>query len=329
MASSYSDNMSSFVNLRITEYPTSSAPSNIFFTANELHFITTSLVMISIVGTFQNLMVVAAVLLSRNRLLEIPSSWFVLSLATADAFVCGVSVPMYIIHLHVYIWEPFLVFGQFTTLVNGGSLFLLTFNRFLSIYDTLGYIKKVTVLRAQLLTIGIWLLAITLTIVTAVGKMYNIDNLVFLSIIYYVIINILTAGFHLYMFRISLIKTKEIRCQRFMVLSGQQRNAIREYNHLFRLVILVGTYIITWVPFIATLSATPENEERRSRTFQRQFALFYTLLSINSAIDPFLYFLRSQEFKMFTKKVNRIFSPAHRRVEPQIETFHIYGGSTF
>lgn len=321
MSSLYTDN--SLTDLLTTT--TSSVPPISFFSPNELCLITTALVLISVIGTFQNLMVVAAVFLSRNRLLDIPSSWFVLSLATADLFVCGVSVPTYIIHLYIYFWEPFLAFGQFTTLISAGSLVLLTFNRFLSIYDTLGYIKRMTVLRAQLLATGMWLLAITLTMISTLGKIYNTDNLVFVSIAYYVIINILTGGFHLYMFRVSWVKTKAIRGQRLVVLSGQQKNAIQEYNHLFRLVIIVGTYVITWVPFAATLAVTPENEERRSRSFQRQFALFYTLLSMNSAIDPFLYFLRSHEFKMFTQKVNRVLSRTQRRVRPQTESFHIYG----
>lgn len=307
---------------------TTFSPLNSFFTPNELHVVTVALVMISVIGTIQNLMVVVAMFVSRNRLLDIPSNWFVLSLATADLFVCGISVPIYIIHLHAFFWEPFLGFGQFTTLISGGSLFLLTFNRFLSVYDTLSYMKRMTVFRAQLFTMGMWFLAVTLTIITTVGKNYDMDNLVFLSIVYYVMINLLTVAFHLYMFRASFIKTKAIRGQRVVVLSGQQKNLIQEYNHLFRLVIVVGTYVITWVPFSATLSGTPEKEERLSRSFQRQFALFYTLLATNSAVDPFLYFLRSQEFKMFTQKVKRYLSPSKRRVESHIVAFHIHRSST-
>ena len=327
MTSLHTDNSSS-----LTELPTSASshvsPSS-FFTLNELYLITTALVLVSVIGTFQNLMVVGAIFFSRNRLLEIPSSWFVLSLATADLFVCSVSVPLYMVHLHLFFWQPFLAFGQFTTLISSGSLVLLTFNRFLSIYDTLGYIKIMTVIRAKFLAAGMWLLAITLTVITTLAKIYNADYLVFLSIGYYVIINILTAGFHFYMFRVSCIKTKAIRKQRLVVLSGQQRNAIQEYNHLFRLLLIVGTYIITWVPFAATLSSTPDNVGRRSPSFQRQFALFYTLLSTNSAIDPFLYFLRSEEFKMFTQKFNRIFHRRRPHVEPRAQSFHIYGRSSF
>ena len=317
----------------LTEFPTSAAshaPPILFFTSNELYLITISLVLISVIGTFQNLMVVTAIFLSRNRLLEIPSSWFVLSLATADLLVCSVSVPFYVIHLYFFVWQPFLAFGQFTTLISSGSLALLTFNRFLSIYDTLGYIKSMTLTRAQFLAAGMWLLGITLTVVTTLAKIYDADNLVFLSIVYYMILNVLTGGFHFYMFRISWIKTKAIRKQKLVVLSGQQKNAIQEYNHLFRLILIVGTYIITWVPFAAILSATPENEERISASFQREFALFYTLLCMNSAIDPFLYFLRSQEFKMFTQKINRVFSRTghQNRVEPRTQIFRIFETSS-
>ncbi len=326
MSSLYTDNSSLLTLFRAST--TSSVPANSFFTTNELCLIMTALVLISVIGTFQNLLVVAAVFFSRNRLLEIPSSWFVLSLATADLFVCGVSVPMYIIHLYLFVWEPFLAFGQFTTLISSGSLVLLTFNRFLSIYDTLGYIKNMTVNRAQSLAMGMWLLAIILTIISRLAQIYSAEYLIFLSITYYVIINILTAGFHLYMFRVSWAKTRAIKGQRLLVLSGQQKNAIQEYNHLFRLVLIVGTYVITWVPFATTLSATPDSEERRSRSFQRQFALFYTLLSMNSVIDPFLYFVRSHEFKMFTQKVNRVLSLRQCRVKPQIVTFHVHGTSS-
>ena len=326
MASLHGDNSSS---LTVVSTSATFSPSpNAFFTPHELRLVTAALVMISVVGTFQNLMVVVAMFVSRNRLLDIPSSWFVLSLATADLFVCGISVPIYIIHLHASFWEPFLGFGQFTTLVSGGSLFLLTFNRFLSIYDTLGYLKRMTVPRAQVFAMGVWLLAVTLTILTTVGKIYDIDNVVFVSIVYYVIINILTVTFHLYMFRASFMKTKAIRGQRVMVLSGQQKNTIQEYNHLFRLLVVVGTYVLTWVPFSAALSGTPDKEERLSRSFQRQFALFYTLLATNSTVDPFLYFLRSDEFKMFTQKVKRFLSLPQRRVEPQIVAFHIHRSSS-
>lgn len=297
-----------------------SFPPSFYFTGNELCLVTTALLFISVIGAFQNFMVVAAVFLSTNRLLEIPSSSFVLSLASADFLVCGVSVPMYLVHLYQSAWQPFLAFGQFTTLISGGSLLLLTFNRFLSIYDTFGYMKKMTVRRAQLLAIGVWLLATGLTITSRLEKFYDADYLVFVSIVYYVTINVLTGVFHLYMFRISWAKTRAIRCQRLAFLSGQQRNALREYNHLFRLLLIVATYVITWVPFSATLSATPADEERQSKPFQRRFALFYTLLSMNSTIDPFLYFLRSQEFKMFTEQFSRIFRGRKRRVQPGIES---------
>lgn len=295
-----------------------------FFTSKELGMITASLVMVAMIGTFQNLMVIAAVLFSRNNLLQIPSNWFVLSLATADFLVCSVSVPLYIVHLYVFIWQQFLAFGHFTTIISAGSLFLLTFNRFLSIYDTLSYMKRMTVFRAQSLAMGMWCVAISLAIINTLTKIY-VENVVFLSIAYYLIINILTAGFHLYMFRVSWKKTKAIRGQRLAVMSGQQKNVIQEYNRLLRLAIIAGTYVITWVPFTLTLSATPEDEERRSRTFQRKFALFYTLLSMNSAIDPFLYFLRSDEFKRVTKKLLRIWSRTQNRVEPQMNTFYIHG----
>ncbi|XP_028400052.1 cannabinoid receptor 1-like [Dendronephthya gigantea] len=284
---------------------------------------TASLILVSMIGTFQNLMVIAALLFSRNNLLQIPSNWFVLSLATADFLVCGVSVPLYIAHLHVFIWQHFLAFGHFTTIISAGSLFLLTFNRFLSIYDTLSYMKRMTVFRAKSLAMGMWCAAISLAIINTVTKNYVEKVAVFLSIAYYLMINILTAGFHVYMFRISWNKTKAIRGQRLAVMSGQQKNVMQEYNHLLRLAIIAGTYVITWVPFILTLSATPDDEERRSRTFQRKFALFYTLLSINSAIDPFLYFLRSEEFKKATKKILRIRSRTQNRVRPQMNAFHI------
>jgi hypothetical protein len=54
--------------------------------------------------------------------------------------ICDVSAK----GLYIYFWEPFLAFGQFTTLISAEILVLLTFNRFLSIYDTLGYIKRMT-----------------------------------------------------------------------------------------------------------------------------------------------------------------------------------------
>ena len=298
-----------------------SAPA---FSGDELLLLTVVLLLISLIGISQNIIVAAAIFLSRNRLLDIPSTWLLLSLTVGDLLVCSVSVPLHIVHLHKFYWEPMLMFAQLTTLVSSGSLVMLTFNRFISIFNTFSYMRRMTVRRAQMFALSVWIISLLLTICGTTGRIKKIQPLLYPAMGYYAVINVLTAGFHIYMFQKAWFKMRAIKKQCSNIMSGQQKTVIKEFHHFFRLFLVVGIYFVTWVPFIITLTLPQNDRERRMRWFQRRFTLCYTFLSINSVIHPIIYFLRGEEFKRFTRKLRPLVLPRSTNCERNRNVFYIH-----
>ncbi|CAB4017047.1 cannabinoid receptor 1, partial [Paramuricea clavata] len=121
------------------------------------------------VGLLENIVVVTIILHSRI-MLDFPSNWFVLSLAIADAIFCFAAIPLinalclgasYIILIGVV--------AQFVTIASAGNLFILTFNRFLSVYNSLRYPGLMTYRRAKCLVVIPWGIAFLMSVLVGIS----------------------------------------------------------------------------------------------------------------------------------------------------------------
>ena len=280
---------------------------SLFFSANEYWALNISLVTIALLGSIQNFSIILAIIHSRNNLLDVPSNWFVLSLAIADAMLSSIAAPLFVFHLRYSLWTFFESPAQLCGLANCTSIFALTLNRFISIHFPFQYTQRVTRQLAKRLSIGHWCVVFALATATKVSELTGIEPLRLIAIIFYPIINTLTVLLNVLMLRKAIEKRKLIEKQQASVLTGYQRNLITEFKSLFRLVLVMGTFCATWIPLVVTVSSVTVTHGRKSRVFQRRFALCFSLLSMNSVIDPLIYFLRSEEFYRFVRKVKRSF----------------------
>ena len=145
-----------------------------FFTATEKAGMMLCHSFLGAVGFLENLGVVLVVL--KNRImLDCPGNWFVLSLALGDALMCIV-VNLVVDITLAQRYLPFLstVF-RFLMLSTSGNLFMLTFNRFLSLYNSLRYPALMTTKRAKCLTLLPWIISFFIYAVNLkgiVGRVY-------------------------------------------------------------------------------------------------------------------------------------------------------------
>ena len=164
------------------------------------------------VGLLANIAVVAIIL--HNRImLEFPSNWFVLSLAIADAIFCFAAIPLinalcsgasYLILIGVI--------AQFLTIASAGNLFILTFNRFLSVYNSLRYPGLMTYRRAKCLVVIHWGIAFLMSVLVGISVQAGNQNMAYLHSSYYTTLIILTIGLNIYMF--TLARSKRSRSDR-------------------------------------------------------------------------------------------------------------------
>lgn len=117
-------------------------------------------------GFLENLGVILVILHNRLVMLDVPSVWFVLSLATSDAVTCvAINIFVHIINnlnttdAYGQTIEHIAILFRFVVLSSTGSLFILTFNRFLSVYNSLRYPAIMTTSKAKGLVLVPWIIA--------------------------------------------------------------------------------------------------------------------------------------------------------------------------
>ena len=132
-----------------------------YFTSAELVVIKMLYGLLGSIGLVENVGVIL-VILFKNIMLEVPSNWFVLSVAIADIITCSAGIALVFIMDVQNSNTLIVVFAfifQFAMLSSTGSLSLLTFNRFLSVYTLLRYPAIMTVSRAKFLVGLPWIAA--------------------------------------------------------------------------------------------------------------------------------------------------------------------------
>lgn len=273
------------------------------FMAGEFLTIKLFLGIFSLVGSVENIAVVVAILTS-DTLLDVPSHWFVLSLAFADTLDCLLTVPE-VSRLSQSGIIAFRVVFLFTLLSSSGSLLILTFNRFLSIFDSLKYPSRMTIPRAKLLVSAAWGIAVLLCLVSGVAILADAPYLLDVTAVYYTSVTVLTIGLNSYMVKKASEQRRIIKLQHKAVLTGQQKSLISEYRSLFRLVTITATNFATCIPYFILVHSYPTVEAILSVSFQHSAMFVHLVMLLNTVIDPLIYFINSAQFKEFLTKVKR------------------------
>lgn len=164
------------------------------------------------VGLIENIGVIM-VILCKRIMLEFPSNWFVLSLAIADASHCLGGI-FFAITIEKIDQKPlpkleeidsiYIVYGiiiQFSLLSSTGNLFLLTFNRFLSVYNSLRYPAYMTTSRAKCLVWVPWIIAVLIIAIFGYSTKAGIKNATYLTTTLYTVLISSITVLNIYMVR--------------------------------------------------------------------------------------------------------------------------------
>ncbi|XP_040334411.1 adrenocorticotropic hormone receptor [Herpailurus yagouaroundi] len=264
-------------------------PEEIFFT-------------ISIIGVLENLMVLLAVM--KNKNLQSPMYFFICSLAISDMLgsLYKILENILIMFRNMGYLKPR---GNFETTADDiidslfilsllGSIFSLSViavDRYLTIFHALQYHSIVTMRRAIVVLMVIWV-SCTGSAITMVIFSHHIPTVItFTSLFPLMLVFILCLYVHMFLLARS-------HARKILTLPrANMKGAIT-------LTILLGVFIFCWAPFvlhILLMTFCPNNPY--CACYMSLFQVNGMLIMCNAVIDPFIYAFRSQELRDAFKKM--------------------------
>jgi hypothetical protein len=243
-------------------------------------------------------------------MLDVPSNWFVLSLAVADAVTClALIFLVFIIDVKIgtTLIAIFAIIVQFAMFSSTGNLSLLTFNRFLSVYSSLRYTAFMTIDRAKRLVWVPWISAGLITVFLGYSFQKGIENASYIGNAYYTVLIIVISALNAYMFKQASDKRK-VDAQN-AVPSFKRKLLKREYRLFIRLLIVNLTFFGSCIPVMIMLYLYLTKESRHTSSFRHKITWFYLVSVLNAAIDPLVYSINHPVFKRyFNKFQNMLYS---------------------
>ena len=260
------------------------------------------------VGFLENIGVVF-VLLSNIMMLDFPSNWFVLSLASADAVTCiALNVLVNLCLNSCQNVEIDASSFRFLAMVTTGSLFTITFNRFLSVYNSLRYPAIMTTSRARFLVLIVW------TTASVLSPAYElIPQLSYVVGTYYGLLITWIIILNMYMLKQARDKTRERKRleSRFLcsVKAPRAKYFTKERALPFRLLILFLTFIASSIPLMVLAHVYHSKETRTSVSIHKNVSWCLLTMQLNAIIDPLVYSIDHPIFRRYVEKVkNHLFS---------------------
>lgn len=273
-----------------------------FLQNDEKIVLTSILLTLTILGVITNVFVVYAIT-SFSRHKDIPSNLFILNQAFAHLGNV-LSTICYVIHMFYWIWGVVYTIFTFTLFSSLGSLCLMTVNRLVSVVWPLRYPSKITAHRANVMVVLVWSVALTFTLLHLLGyAVYSDPNFFNYGRYYLMLLILVFIGSNFYMFYLSRKQSKHISNALRPVQTGLQQS-IRDDLKCIKTVGMVGiTFVMGWFPLIILFFLYGDKKEEKD--FQRFSAFLLPLTIVNVISDPFIYYVRSSEFRKFYKAWKR------------------------
>lgn len=253
------------------------------------------------VGFIENIGVLI-VILCNQIMLDFPSNWFILSLAVADAFTCLATI-LFVFTINTngvsFLFGHFLAFAL---LSSAGNLFMLTFNRFLSVYDSLRYPAKMPIRRAKRLVFIPWIIGFLLCAFNVFSYHENIEITQYIQKIYYSALILSITSFNMYMLKKAREKRKETERLRTAVLGRNCKVFMKNDHRLVRLLIVSATFFGSVIPPMLISYSYPTEIARHSPRFQRMITWFALPILLNAITDPLIYTTNHPIFKRYLNR---------------------------
>lgn len=250
----------------------------------------------SVIGTLGNSLVLLAVYNNQN--LRKKPDLFITNLAFSDLTVCALFLPMTIYDLnqrarddHYVIFHPVKLFlGHASMVASASNLFAVTVDRVIATGFPFKYIAVVTTRNVLVGIVVVWIVALTFGslytrhfLPTRIVASYN-ATMLFSTIIMYI-----------YIFVIA--KRQEDRIQGPEGILVEKKVAKTVFT-------VVGIYALCWLPLL--LLPAFVNPAKNPIQFKTSFIWAQTLLACNSAINPYIYCMRSKKYRTAFSKVLQI-----------------------
>ncbi|XP_035684471.1 delta-type opioid receptor-like [Branchiostoma floridae] len=311
---------------------TSAPESNMTNATLQLPFIKNSQIIFSCfelflaaIGTVANLVVVYTI--ARNRKMKTVPNVFVLNLAIADFIYCSMFLPFWdTANLSVHGWiygRPMcnVVVAVCNISVNSSILFLtaMSIERYRAVADPIGHVQRQSLKKTWLISGAIWVAAVLMSLPFAVfttTKNTNIGGIIHTTCqpeapgnMDFWQYNLLISMWRfLAWFAVPLLIITPLYALLFKKLRNEGvllhigRETIQSRNRVTRMVaVVVFIFILSWLPFHVynlVIFFSP-----KTGTYPEAVNyLVAALSSANSTVNPFLYALLGEKFRIYTRK---------------------------
>ncbi|XP_068723739.1 melanocortin receptor 3-like isoform X2 [Montipora capricornis] len=253
----------------------------------------------ALIGSLGNALVLLTVF-KNGTLRKIPD-FFITSLAFSDFTVCALFLPMSIHRFYQMNTEEdedtFALttkfIGHISMVASATNLFAVTIDRVIAIGFPFKYLAVVTKRYAAISIAVVWIISMTL------GALITADLMSSYVIGFYSGIMLLnTIAMYIYVFVTA--KRQENRIQN---ITTQISDSVAVEKKVAKTIFtVVGIYAISWLPTLLL----PLFTKPTSIKFKQAFPWVKLILACNSALNPFLYCLRSQKYRLAFYKILHI-----------------------
>ncbi|XP_058011375.1 tubulin beta-3 chain [Ahaetulla prasina] len=270
-------------------------PSELFLTLGAMSFV-------------ENLLVVAAIV--KNRNLHSPMYYFICCLAVSDMLVSVSNLVetlfMLLIEHGMLLIEPSLVKqvdNVMDMLICSSLMSSLSFlgviamDRYITIFYALRYHSIMTIQRAAILMVAVWLVSSVSSILFII---YDSTAVLMCLVAFFLSVLSLIAGLYIHMFVLAHRHARQIST----MYGKQHAPQFTSMKGAITLTILLGVFLICWGPFFLHLILILICPSRPAcKCYFRYFSLYLILIICNSVVDPIIYAFRSQELRRTLKEV--------------------------
>ena len=272
----------------------------VLLTKDEVIILSVVCALASVIGTLGNSLVLLAVYNLKNHR-KIPDL-FITSLAFSDISVCALYLPMMIFSVNLGArTDQYVIFdsaksflGHASMVASATNMFAVTVDRIIAIRYPFKYVNIMTTRNTLAGIVVVWLVALSF------GALYVRDFI---------------SRFYVSMYNLSMLFTTLIMYIYIFVAAKRQENRVQnipvgpdavgaEKKVAKTIFVVVGTYSLCWAPLFLFPAFVPPF--RNLLLFRKGFLGVKILLAINSAVNPYIYCIRSKKYSTAFCKILRI-----------------------
>ena len=257
----------------------------------------------SFCGSFGNVLVILAVL--KSPCLRGVSDLIISSLAFSDFTVCFIYLPLSIYGYNHFTSQatqqgsPFNItksfFGHCSLIASVTNMFAVTVDRVIAIRFPFKYLGIMTTSTAYIIITIVWLISLS------IGVLYAQEMVSKIILLGYCFVLMLSTIF-LYGYIFVIAKRQENKVQAMTISTTLQLKTDKKAAKT--IFIVVGVYTLCWLPLL--LLPAIVNPSKKPLLFKTIFPWVQVVLASNSALNPYVYCMRSHKYRRQFVKLLRI-----------------------